>query len=156
MAMEAARMLAELKLVPKRTIRVVLFTNEEFGLRGAQAYFDAHGKEAHVAAIESDSGAGAPHGFGVAGDDKAALAGVQRYAPLFAPLGASAIAKGWGGADISPLTKAGVLSLSLQPDGSKYFDLHHSPADTVDKIDPDHIQRNAAAFALMAYVLAER
>lgn len=156
MAMEAARMLTELKLVPKRTIRVVLFTNEEFGLRGAQAYFDAHGKEVHVAAIESDSGAGAPHGFGVAGDDKAALAGVQRYAALFEPLGASAIAKGWGGADISPLTKAGVLSLSLQPDGSKYFDLHHSPADTVDKIDPDHIQRNAAAFALMAYVLAER
>jgi carboxypeptidase Q len=156
MAMEAARMLRELELVPRRTIRVVLFTNEEFGLRGAQAYFDAHGKEVHVAAIESDSGAGAPHGFGVAGEDKAALAGVQRFAPLFAALGAGDIRKGWGGADISPLTKVGVLSLSLQPDGSRYFDVHHSPADTIDKIDPDHLQRNAAAFALMAYVLAER
>lgn len=156
MAMEAAAMLRELALVPRRTIRVVLFTNEEFGLRGADAYFAAHGKEIHVAAIESDSGAGAPHGFGVAGDDKAKLAGVQRFAKLFAPLGADAIEKGWGGADISPLTKAGVLSLSLHPDNSRYFDVHHSPADTIDKIDPDHVQRNAAAFALMAYVLAER
>jgi carboxypeptidase Q len=156
MAMEAARMLTELGLVPRRTIRVVLFTNEEYGLRGAKAYFEAHGKEPHVAAIESDSGAGAPRGFGVAGDDAKALAELKRYAPVFAPLGAGAIDKGWGGADISPLTDAGVLSLSLRPEGSRYFDVHHSPADTVDKVDPDHLQANAAAFALMAYILAER
>jgi Zn-dependent M28 family amino/carboxypeptidase len=156
MAMEAARMLTELKLVPRRTIRVVLFTNEEFGLRGGLAYFEAHGKEKHVGAIESDSGAGAPYGFGVAGDDKAVLAGLQRFAPLFATLGAEHIHKGWGGADISPLTDAGVLSMSLDPDNSRYFDVHHSPADTIDKIDPEHLQRNAAAFALMAYLLAER
>jgi len=155
MAMEAARMLIELGMVPRRTIRVVLFTNEEFGLRGGRAYFDAHGSEPHVAAIESDSGAGAPKGFGIAGD-AAAVASVARYAPVFAPLGADDIGKGWGGADISPLTDAGVLSLSLRPEGGHYFDLHHSSADTVDKIDPDHLQRNAAAFALMAYILAER
>ncbi|MBK8238702.1 MAG: M20/M25/M40 family metallo-hydrolase [Deltaproteobacteria bacterium] len=71
MAMEAARILKELELTPRRTIRVVLFTNEEFGLRGGKAYFEAHGKEPHVAAIESDSGAGAPQGFGVAGKDQA-------------------------------------------------------------------------------------
>lgn len=156
MAMEAARMLAELKLVPRRTIRVVLFTNEEYGLRGAKAYFEAHGKEKHVAAIESDSGAGAPQGFGVASEDPAVVAGVARFAPVFKALGADDIDKGWGGADISPLMEAGVLGLSLRPEGSRYFDLHHSPADTVDKIDPDHLQRNAAAFALMAYILAER
>ncbi len=156
MAMEAALMLRELGLVPRRTIRVVLFTNEEFGLRGGKAYFEAHGKEPHVAAIESDSGAGAPRGFGVAGDDAAKLAAVKRFAPVFTALGAGAIDKGWGGADISPLTEAGVLSLSLRPEGSRYFDVHHSPADTVEKIDPDHLQANAAAFALMAYILAER
>lgn len=156
MAMEAARILKELELTPRRTIRVVLFTNEEFGLRGGKAYFEAHGKEPHVAAIESDSGAGAPQGFGVAGKDQAPVTALQRFAPLFASLGASDIEAGWGGADISPLTEAGVLSLSLRPDGSRYFDVHHSPADTIDKIDPDHIQRNAAAMALMAYILAER
>jgi carboxypeptidase Q len=156
MAMEAAAMLAELGLVPRRTIRVVLFTNEEFGLRGAKAYFDAHGKEKHVAAIESDSGAGAPRGFGIASETPEVIAGLQRYAALFENLGAADIRKGWGGADISPLMEAGVLGMSLRPDGSRYFDVHHSPADTIDKIDPDHLQRNAAAFALMAYILAER
>ena len=156
MAMEAALMLKELGLVPRRTIRVVLFTNEEYGLRGAKEYFAAHGEEKHVAAIESDSGAGAPRGFGVASKDPAVVAGVQRFAKLFTGLGADDIDKGWGGADISPLMENGVLGLSLRPEGSHYFDLHHSPADTVDKIDPEHLQRNAAAFALMAYILAER
>lgn len=155
MAMEAAALLKELGLVPRRTIRVVLFTNEENGLRGGLAYAAAHGQERHVAAIESDSGSGAPRGFGVGGTPEQ-VAEVQRYAPLFEGLGAGLIESGGGGADISPLTKAGVLGLSVQPDGSAYFDLHHSPADTFDKIDPDHLQRNAAALALMAYILAER
>lgn len=155
MAMEAAAMLKELGLVPRRTIRVVLFTNEENGLRGGQAYHAAHGKEKHAAAIESDSGAGAPRGFGVTGTPEQ-VAAVQALAPLFHGLGAGLIESGGGGADISFLTKDGVLSLGLHPDTSAYFDLHHSPADTFDKIDPDHLQRNAAALALMAYVLAER
>lgn len=155
-AMEAARMLKELDLVPRRTIRVVLFTNEENGLRGAKGYFEAHGDEHHVAAIESDAGMGAPYGFGVVAKDAATLALVASYGPLFQPLGADHIAAGWGGADISPLTKQGVLSLSVHPDTSHYFDLHHSPADTIDKIDPKDIQGNAAALALMAYILAER
>jgi hypothetical protein len=156
MAMEAALMLKELGLVPRRTIRVVLFTNEENGLRGAKAYFAAHGKEVHVAAIEADAGAGAPRGFSIASKDDAQVKSVVALAPLFKGLGAGAIEKGWGGADISPLIDAGVLGIAVRPDGSRYFDLHHSPADTVDKIDPDHLQRNAAAMALLAYVLAER
>ncbi|HEY8376495.1 MAG TPA: M20/M25/M40 family metallo-hydrolase [Nannocystis sp.] len=155
MAMEAAALLKELGLVPRRTIRVVLFTNEENGLRGARAYHAAHGKEKHVAAIEADSGSGAPRGFGITGTPEE-FAELQRYAPLFEALGASTFETGGGGADISPLTKDGVLSLGLHPDTSGYFDLHHSPADTFDKIDPDHLQRNAAAMALMAYILAER
>lgn len=155
MAMDAAAMLVELGLVPRRTIRVVLFTNEENGLRGGLAYHAAHGKERHAAAIEADSGAGAPLGFGVAGTPEQ-VAGVRIYTPLFATLGIVEIGSGGGGADISPLMKDGVMGVGLAPDGSHYFDLHHSPADTFDKIDPDNIARNAAAMALLAYILAER
>jgi len=155
MAMEAALMLKELGLVPRRTIRVVLFTNEENGLRGGKAYFEAHGSEVHVGAIESDSGAGAATGLGVKTDDAKKLAEVIGWAPLFSGMKADTISAGWGGADISPLTNSGVLSMSVRPDASHYFDLHHSPADTIDKIDPAHLQTNAATMALMAYLLAE-
>lgn len=155
MAMDAAALLLELGLVPRRTIRVVLFTNEENGLRGGKAYYEAHGKEKHAAAIESDSGAGAPQGFGVGGTIEQGVA-VQRYGPLFTALGADKLTLGGGGADIEPLARDGVLTLGLHPDNSMYFDLHHSPADTVDKIDPVNVARNTAAMALMAYILAER
>jgi acetylornithine deacetylase/succinyl-diaminopimelate desuccinylase-like protein len=154
MAMEAALMLKELGLIPRRTIRVVLFTNEENGLGGAKAYYEAHKDERHVAAIEADSGSAAPWGFGV-GRDQADLDGLAPYAQLFAGLGADNFVLGGGGADISPLTRDGVLGIALRPDTSHYFDLHHSPADTVDKIAPYHLERNAAAMALMAYILAE-
>lgn len=156
MAIEAAKLLHELGLVPRRTIRVVLFTNEENGTRGAKAYFEAHGHEKHAGAIEADSGSGAPSGFGVATEDEALLTELQRYAPLFEGLGASRIGRGFGGADIDPLRKAGVLAIGLEPDASHYFDVHHSHADTIEKIDPAHLEANAAAMALMAYVLAER
>jgi hypothetical protein len=156
MAMEAALMLKELGLIPRRTIRVVLFTNEENGLRGAKAYAEEHGDEVHVAAIEADSGAAAPLGFGVAGTDEQ-VTGLATWGPLFLDLGASTITKGWMGADLGPLAaKTEMLAVTLMPDGSTYFDVHHSPADTVEKIDPGHLQRNAAAMALMAYLLAEQ
>ncbi|RMG96413.1 MAG: peptidase M28 family protein [Deltaproteobacteria bacterium] len=153
--MEAARILVELELVPRRTVRVVLFTNEENGLRGAKAYHAAHGQERHVAVFEADAGQGAPLAFSVAGDD-ADLAALEAYAPLFLPFGVTAFVPGGAGADVSPFVADGVLGIGHRPDGSHYFDLHHSPADTVDKIDPDHLARNAASIALLAYILAER
>ena len=156
MAMEAARLILKAGLRPRRTIRVVLFTNEENGLRGGRAYHAAHKHERHVAAIEADVGSGAPRGFGISGRSAAEVAEVQRLAPLLTALGADTLVPGGGGADISPLTADGVLSLGLWPDVSGYFDLHHSEADTVDKIDPDHLERNAAALAVMAFALAER
>jgi carboxypeptidase Q len=155
MAMEAALMLKELGLIPRRTIRVVLYTNEENGLRGGHAYRDAHTQEKHIAGIESDSGSGAPWGFGV-GHEQAQLDALLPYAPLFEPLGAHHFVVGGGGADISPLMKDGMLGIALRPDTSHYFDLHHSPADTIDKIAPFHLERNAAAMALLAFILAER
>jgi Zn-dependent M28 family amino/carboxypeptidase len=155
MALEALTLIKEAGLQPKRTIRAVMFTNEENGLRGGKAYFEAHGKEKHVAAMEADIGSGEPQGIGVAGNDEQ-VAALAKYLPLFSDIGLLEINHGWGGADISPLTKDGVLSLSVRPDYSHYFDMHHSPADTVDKINPDHLERNAAAMALMAFILAER
>jgi hypothetical protein len=155
MAMEAAKILLDAGLRPRRTIRVVLFTNEENGLRGGKAYHEAHHDEVHAGAIEADIGSGAPMGISMAaGED--VVAGLAKYAPLFEGLGASNIAKGWGGADISPMMADGVLLMGMRPDVSHYFDLHHSPADTIEKIDPDHLQRNAGAMALMAWILAER
>ncbi len=155
MAIEAAAMLLELGLIPRRTIRVVLWTNEENGLRGAKAYYEAHQHEVHVAGIEADSGSAAPWGFGI-GKTEDELAALLPYAELFEPLGAHNFVVGGGGADISPWTRAGMLGLAVRPDTSHYFDLHHSPADTIDKIAPFHLERNAAAMALMAYILAER
>jgi carboxypeptidase Q len=155
MAMEAATMLLELGLIPKRTIRVVLFTNEENGLRGAKAYHEAHKHEPHVAGIEADSGSASPWGFGV-GSNQGQLDALLPYAPLFEGLGAHNFALGGGGADLSPFTREGMLGIAVRPDTSHYFDLHHSPADTIDKIAPYHLERNAAAMALMAYILAER
>jgi len=155
MAMEAAYLLRTLDLVPRRTVRVVLFTNEENGTKGAEAYFAEHGKEKHVAAMEADTGGGAPHGFRI-GQSEADLAPFLPLRPLFRPFGADNVRPGAGGADIKPLIKAGVLGIDIDNDISHYFDFHHTDADTVDQVDPDHLQKNAAAMALMAYILAER
>ncbi len=153
--MEAARVLKALELIPRRTVRVVLFTNEENGGRGAEAYFEAHGKEKHVAALEADSGVFWPHGLGVGGAPEQ-LAELQKYAPLFAPVGADHIIEGYGGADIRLLMENGVLGLNLAVAGDHYFDYHHSSGDTIDKVDPNAVSANAGVIALMAYILAER
>ncbi len=155
MAMEAARVLKALGIQPARTIRVVLFTNEENGGAGGRGYFEAHKQEPHVAAIEADSGSFAPKGFGV-GASQEDVDALSPYAPLFEELGAAQFTVGGGGADIAPLVNNGVLGVAVRPEGSEYFDLHHSPADTVDKVSPEHLQRNAMAMALMALILAER
>jgi carboxypeptidase Q len=155
MAMDAALLLKELGLVPKRTVRVVMFTNEENGLRGGKGYFEAHGKEKHAGAIEADFGAGAPRGFDMKVPAELA-AQLRAWMPLFSGLGVTQLKEGHTGADISPLEEAGVPCVGLEPDGSRYFDVHHSNADTIDKIDAGYLQKNAGALALMVYLLAER
>jgi carboxypeptidase Q len=135
---------------------VVLFTNEENGLRGALAYRDRHRDELanHVLMLESDGGVFRPTGFGFTGSD-AARATVEEIARLLAPLGADRIGPGGGGADIGPSMEAGnIPGMSLQV-GGDYFLIHHTPADTVDKISPDDIARAAAAITIMAYVIAD-
>lgn len=155
-AWEALRLMKALDLRPRRTVRVVLYTNEENGLRGGSAYRDAHKAELknHVLAIEADSGVWTPFGFGVGGSD-ATFAAVQSIAPLLTPTGADRITRGGGGADIGPLGPEGVPLMGLSTDTTKYWEIHHTPADTMDKVVPQDFARCVAAMAVMSYAVAE-
>jgi len=149
---EALRIIRALGLKPKRTIRVVLFTNEENGLRGGLAYAAAHRprrKEKHRAAVESDLGGGPPR-YWSAGGSLVDRAWFERAAE---PLGMPVV-EGGGGADIKPLGEQGVLRIGFRPDDSAYFDIHHTRADTVDKVDPDALAQSTAAMAGIAWQLA--
>ena len=154
---EALRLMKKIKLRPRRTVRVVLFTNEENGGRGGVAYRDLHRGELekHVLMLESDGGVFRPLGFGFTGND-AARQTVRLVATLLSGIAADQITGGGGGADIGPsVQEAHIPSMSLEVDGGKYFLIHHTPADTVDKIDPVEMAKCAAAVAVMAYVVAD-
>jgi hypothetical protein len=153
---EAARLIGELPRRPLRTIRVILFANEENGLAGGKAYAADHATELerHVAALEADSGSGQPVGFEWnAGPSAAPL--IEELAALLEPLGASTLrAGGLGGADVSRMVLAGVPLFSVRQDSSRYFDWHHTANDTFDKIEPESLDRVTAAVAVFAYVAA--
>lgn len=153
---QALKVLKGLGLKPRRTVRVVLWVNEENGLRGGTAYRDAHQAEVgkHVLAIESDGGAFQPTGFGFSGSD-AAFATVREVGSLLARIGAGTVTRGGGGADISPLAEAGVPAMGLSVEDSRYFYYHHSDADTMDKLNPREMALCVAAMAVMAYVVAD-
>lgn len=154
---EAARLMKKLRIRPKRTVRVVLFTNEENGLRGGNGYRDAHLTEAanHVFALESDSGVFAPARLGFTGSDTARKI-VNEIATLLSPIGMQDVVPGGGGADIGPIATAGkVPMMAYAGDPAKYFTIHHTPADTVDRIEPQDVSRAAASIAAMVYVIAD-
>jgi hypothetical protein len=155
--MGALTLLRRLSLYPRRTIRLVLFTHEESGGRGAKAYAERHRDELprHLAALEMDSGAGRPLGLGVQ-PNHPGLATLQEIVALLEPVGATrARADGHPGADVDGLAKAGVPLVAYDTDMSQYFDIHHSQADTLDKVDPALLRQNVAAMAVTAYVLAD-
>ena len=154
---ESARLMKKLNLRPRRTVRVVLFTNEENGLRGATAYRDKHHATAakHTLAIESDSGVFAPARIGFTGSD-AAHQIMRDIGGLLSPLGLNDIGLGGGGADIGPIAQAGkVPMLAYQGDPTRYFTIHHTAADTIDRIAPEEVSKAAAALAVITYVVAE-
>jgi len=155
-AWEALRVLQRLGLQPRRTIRVVGWTNEENGLRGGTAYRDAHrdALDTHVLAIESDGGVFAPQGYGFTGSD-AAFAIVQQVGSLLEGIGAGRITRGGGGADIGPIMRSGVPGMGLDVDESRYFWYHHTDGDTLDKLDPREMALCVASLAVMAYVVAD-
>jgi carboxypeptidase Q len=153
---EAARLIGALSQRPRRTIRVILVGNEENGLAGGRAYQADHEAELprHVAALESDLGAGRPTGFSWnAGPSAEPL--VREIAALLEPLGGNDVrSTGAGGADISRLVLAGVPLFTVRQDASRYFDWHHTANDTFDKIEPESLDRVTAAVAVFAYVAA--
>ena len=155
-AWQAVKLIKDLGLKPKRTIRAVMWTNEENGLRGGEAYRDAHFNELddHILAMESDAGVFKPSGFGFSGPDES-LKILQDIGTLLYRIDSGIITKGGGGADIGPIMREGVPGMGLSVDGSRYFWYHHTPADTYDKVDKDEFNRCVATMALMAYVVAD-
>ena len=154
--MQALTLLRQLGLTPRRTIRVVLFTNEENGLKGAKQYVIDHAAEMdkHVLALEADTGVFAPQGFEVAGDEDAVRRATD-VASLLAQLAATRIVFSHAGADVGELVDKKVVGMGLSMDSSTYFDYHHSQADTLDKVRPEDLRRDIAAVAIIAYVVAD-
>ncbi len=160
---EAVRLLKDLGLRPRRTLRVVAWTNEENGLRGARAYRAALSPDElanHVLALESDGGVFEPNGIGVS--PEAAYAVLAPIAELVAPVVTESprrdgvgVLSGGGGADISPLTAEGVPGAALLTEPERYFWYHHTAADTMDKLAPGELQRAVAATAVFLWVVAE-
>lgn len=177
-SLEAVALIKKLGLKPRRTIRVVFWVNEENGGRGGEAYRAWVGEQIknHVAAIEMDSGAEKPVGFGfgpfartrrspsnepvvaptkMSSEQEASLAQCQQIAHLLERIDAGKATPGGGGADISPLVRDGVPGLSPETVGLHYFDWHHTDADTVDKVNLDDFRKNIAVLAVLSYILAD-
>lgn len=153
----AAQILIDKGLKPKRTIRVVAFGAEEVGLVGAFAYAEKHkdNLENHVLASESDFGAGKVYEFvtAVKGPARGEMENIQKS---LAHLGIKwRVGETSGGPDITPLYRAGVPTFRLQQDGYDYFDLHHTPDDTFDKIVPEEMAQNVAAWATAIWMASE-
>jgi len=156
-AMEAAYLIRQLGLHPRRTIRVIAWMDEENGGRGRAAYSKEHSAEFadHFAAMESDLGAGHPLGF-VAKINPEALPVLKPIQEILQSFGANLIRLTIRnpGADIAPLAQAGIPAFGIMQDARTYFDYHHSAADTLDKIVPQELRENAAAMVVMGYALA--
>lgn len=153
----AAKLIADLPQRPRRTIRVVMFGAEEVGLLGAFAYAQRHADTVanHVLATESDFGARTIWQL-VSNVSEPATPVIDAIGRTIAPLG---IVRGGsdvagGGPDIIPLARQGVPTVRLNQNGTDYFDLHHTPDDTLDKIDPDELAQNVAAYAALVYLAA--
>jgi Zn-dependent M28 family amino/carboxypeptidase len=157
-AMETAQLLTELKVRPRRTLRVIAWMDEENGGRGRDAYTSDHASEFanHIAVMESDLGADHPLGFATK-LTPAALVLLGPVSKVLGSFGASAVrnSNSSPGADISAMAKAGVPALGILQDSRRYFNYHHSAADTLDKINPRELRENAAAMAVMGFALAD-
>jgi len=153
---EALRLMKRLNLRPRRTVRVVLFVNEENGTRGGNGYRDAHQAELsnHVALLESDGGVFDPAGFGYTGPE-AARPTLAAIASLLGSIGATDVSGGGGGTDIEPAATAGRIPMIEHRTNGEYFLIHHTPADTIARITPRQMSDNAAAIAVMMYTIAD-
>jgi len=155
--LQAARLVLSLPRRPRRTIRVLLTANEEFGLSGATAYGEAYAEQMgdHVLGVESDLGGGRVWRFATRVNE-GALPFMRRVHALLEPLGVEWHGDAaWGGADLKPLREAKAPLADLSADATSYFDYHHTQDDTVDKIDPDDIAQHSTVYAVLAWAVAD-
>ncbi|MFI5221456.1 MAG: M20/M25/M40 family metallo-hydrolase [Bacteroidia bacterium] len=154
-SIEALRLFKVLGIRPRRTIRAVLYMNEENGARGGEKYAELAKKnnEKHIAAIESDGGGFTPRSFGV--DDENAVQKMQPWVELLKQYGIMEIKKGWGGVDIGPLKKQGTVMIGYTCDGQRYFDYHHSEIDTFDKVNKRELELGTGCIAALLWLISE-
>ncbi len=153
-AIEALRLFKKLNLKPKRTLRAVMWMNEENGLRGGVEYAKVakEKSEKHVAAIESDSGGFLPLGFSMSGSEEQ-KAQVKQWRDYFLPYGLHDFEQNGGGADIGPLSPQGVLLIGLEPSSQRYFNYHHTPADVFEAVDQRELELGAASMSALMYLI---
>ena len=155
-SMEVLRIFKAMGYKPKRTIRAVMFMNEENGLRGGQKYAEqAKGaKQKHIAAIESDAGGFTPRGFSMGDKTPESIRlTIQSWKPLLEPYGLTDFNQKGGGADIGPLQAQGTTIIGFLPDSQRYFDYHHTQADTFDKVSKRELELGAASMAALVYLI---
>ncbi|NCP20787.1 MAG: peptidase M28 family protein [Flavobacteriales bacterium CG_4_9_14_0_2_um_filter_35_242] len=152
-SMEVLRIFKELNYKPKRSIRVVLYMNEENGSRGGKEYARValERNEKHIAALESDAGGFTPRGFGF-NCNEANYQQVLKWKPLFEPYLVHVFAKGGGGSDVGPLQNEHNVIFGLQPDSQRYFDYHHTSIDKLDIVNKREVELGAAAMTAMIYL----
>jgi hypothetical protein len=155
-AIEVLRLFRELGIVPRRTIRAVMFMNEENGSRGGAAYAVAESRirERHLAAIESDRGGFAPRGFTVQADS-GTLERMLRWKPLFEDVAAGRIIPGSSGSDVAQVVKQGAIGVGLDVGDQRYFDVHHSDNDVIGSVNPRELEMGAIVTAFLCYLLSE-
>ena len=154
--LEALRLLKGLGERPRRTVRGVLFMDEEFGGTGGRDYARSAERqgEVHLAALESDRGGFLPVGIGTGGGDMV-LRKIRKWLPLFQPLGIHWVRPGGGGVDIGPLAAGGTVLMGIVPDSQRYFDVHHCRQDVLASVHPRELELGAVSMAILAFLLAE-
>ena len=153
-SMEVLRLFKATNYKPKRTIRVVLFMNEENGLRGGRKYAEMakKKKEQHVFALESDAGGFTPRGFSFDCSDEN-FAQIESWKPLFEPYLIHLFVRGGSGADIGPLKDSNLVLSGLRPDSQRYFDHHHAENDTFEHVNKRELELGAASMASLVYLM---
>ncbi|MBC7447194.1 MAG: M20/M25/M40 family metallo-hydrolase, partial [Hymenobacteraceae bacterium] len=158
-SIEVLRLLKASGQRPNRTVRAVLFANEENGTRGAQEYARqaklAGPRRHHLAAIESDAGGFTPRGFAIEAP-AATVVAAQAWRPLLAPYLVDAIESGHGGTDIEPLGELGTIRMGLSPDSQRYFDVHHAATDVFEAVNRRELELGGAAMAAMVWLISQR
>jgi len=155
-SIEVLRLFKSLGIKPKRTVRAVMFMNEENGLMGGKKYAEIaeKNKEKHIVAIESDAGGFSPRGFSMTASDEK-YQKVKSWKPLLEPYGIYNFTQGGGGADISPLEPMGVPVMELEPDSQRYFDFHHACTDTFENVNKRELELGGASMAALIYLISE-